>query len=450
MKTILSVDDDAVNQTVIEFLLEGHGYTVVQAMDGLEALEYLRTAPSLPDLVLMDCMMPRLSGYDATRRIRELYPAHLPVIMISAKASKEDIIQGLQCQANEYVTKPFDKEELLARIETHIKLNELREEQERVDCKKALFKLAVPQDLVIPEAEPVVALAAVGEDVESMKAFIDFLARKFNHSPVPTRTGCFCSLAVGEVQSTAIYSVQFIKALIEYVDSNHYSPVTVFVALGQAKSALYEGDVPALLVYGPVIDAIDRLHSTAKAASVGSSVVCSKRFWDLIRFQSEGLRVLLHAEDCVVSTLCPEAELVDSLDKRAPVVPITSEETLVRLSLDKERLLVQLARGPVGIDVAKRVEFQQLVGEYNRAPCEVAGKAVTRFLQSCVATGSDNEDLESTIERLNAQTVDLESQYKAQTACVNETLRKVLQLEALNEMLFLEIKRRQFEQRGLS
>jgi hypothetical protein len=46
--------------------------------------------------------------------------------------------------------------------------------------------------------------------------------------------------------------------------------------------------------------------------------------------------------------------------------------------------------------------------------------------------------------------VDLESQYKAQTACVNETLRKVLQLEALNEMLFLEIKRRQFEQRGLS
>jgi len=124
MPVILSVDDDEVNQAVIEALLESNGYTVVQAMDGEEALEYL-SKNSLPDLMLLDVMMPNLSGYQVCEKVRQLYSFKLPIIMISAKVSSEDIIAGLACLSNDYVTKPFDKDELLARIESHVKLSQL-------------------------------------------------------------------------------------------------------------------------------------------------------------------------------------------------------------------------------------------------------------------------------------------------------------------------------------
>ena len=128
MSTILSVDDDAVNQAVIEILLQSHGYIVEQAMDGLEALDWLEKNP-LPDLVLLDVMMPNLSGYEVCERIRNEYSMQLPVIMISAKVSTDDIIAGLACLSNDYVTKPFEKDELLARIDSHVKLNHMMSKQ---------------------------------------------------------------------------------------------------------------------------------------------------------------------------------------------------------------------------------------------------------------------------------------------------------------------------------
>ena len=125
MPIVLSVDDDPVNQTVIELLLEGRGYTVVQAMDGLEALEYLKSG-SLPDLILLDVMMPEISGYEVCTKIRELYSWSIPVIMLSAKVSSEDVIRGLRCLCNDYVTKPFDKEGLISRINALVKLKQLQ------------------------------------------------------------------------------------------------------------------------------------------------------------------------------------------------------------------------------------------------------------------------------------------------------------------------------------
>jgi CheY-like chemotaxis protein len=82
---VLSVDDDPINQMVASTLLKSHNWSVVKAMTGLEALEYLTEKSTvLPDLVLLDVMMPGLNGYDAARRIREVYPSsQLPIIMVS-------------------------------------------------------------------------------------------------------------------------------------------------------------------------------------------------------------------------------------------------------------------------------------------------------------------------------------------------------------------------------
>jgi CheY-like chemotaxis protein len=77
-KLILSVDDDPVNQMVISSLFEGEGYQVIQAMDGLEALEAMRTTTQPVDLILLDVMMPNMSGYECLDHLRAEYPPDLP------------------------------------------------------------------------------------------------------------------------------------------------------------------------------------------------------------------------------------------------------------------------------------------------------------------------------------------------------------------------------------
>ncbi len=123
--TILVVDDEPINIQVVKNQLRLKNYEVISAQDGFHALEILRgkTEDSGPDLVLLDLMMPRMSGYEVCRKIRETFKAsELPVIMLTAKNQVEDLIEGFNAQANDYLTKPFQKEELQARVATHIKL----------------------------------------------------------------------------------------------------------------------------------------------------------------------------------------------------------------------------------------------------------------------------------------------------------------------------------------
>ncbi len=119
--TILVVDDEVVNIQVLTNYLSMHNFGVLKALDGFEALEIL--GKQKPDLVLLDIMMPRMSGYEVCKKIRESYPAHeLPVIMLTAKNQVSDLVVGFAAGANDYLTKPFAKNELLARVNTHLRL----------------------------------------------------------------------------------------------------------------------------------------------------------------------------------------------------------------------------------------------------------------------------------------------------------------------------------------
>jgi DNA-binding response OmpR family regulator len=112
MATVLVVDDDASIHKVLRLNLELEGYTVVSAFNGEEALECL--ASSRPDLVLLDVMMPVLDGLEVLRRIRENdATADLPVILLTARSTEEDMWEGWQRGVDYYLTKPFDIEELL-------------------------------------------------------------------------------------------------------------------------------------------------------------------------------------------------------------------------------------------------------------------------------------------------------------------------------------------------
>ncbi|MCW8085164.1 phosphate regulon transcriptional regulator PhoB [Sabulicella glaciei] len=113
--SILVVEDEAALLTLLRYNLEKQGFRVEEATDGQEAL--LRIAESKPDLVLLDWMLPSLSGIEVCRQIRRR-PAtrDLPVIMVTARTENMDAVRALDTGADDYITKPFAVEALLARI----------------------------------------------------------------------------------------------------------------------------------------------------------------------------------------------------------------------------------------------------------------------------------------------------------------------------------------------
>ena len=115
-KRILIADDEPNIVTALEFLLQRHGYVVEVARNGEEALQ--RVEDRTPDLVLLDVMMPLLSGYDVCKRIREL-PAcrHVKVVMLSAKGREQEVQKGAAMGADLYVVKPFSTRELVQKID---------------------------------------------------------------------------------------------------------------------------------------------------------------------------------------------------------------------------------------------------------------------------------------------------------------------------------------------
>ena len=122
---ILVVDDEPVNQQVLLNHLSVEGYRITTAADGREAIAVVNPSDP-PDLVLLDVMMPRLTGYEVCKILRETYSAtELPIVLITAKNQIEDIVEGLSVGANDYLTKPIRKKELLARMNTHLNLSKI-------------------------------------------------------------------------------------------------------------------------------------------------------------------------------------------------------------------------------------------------------------------------------------------------------------------------------------
>ncbi|NLX11620.1 MAG: response regulator transcription factor [Chloroflexi bacterium] len=120
-KRILVVDDEPRMIGFIRMNLELEGYQVLEAHTGLEALEMIRT--QLPDLVLLDVMMPQLDGFETLRMLREF--SSIPVIMLTAKGEEDDKVYGLELGADDYVTKPFGSRELSSRVRAVLRRAEM-------------------------------------------------------------------------------------------------------------------------------------------------------------------------------------------------------------------------------------------------------------------------------------------------------------------------------------
>ncbi len=124
---ILIVDDEPINHQVLKNHLSAEKYRITKAMNGKEALKALENGQKY-NLVLLDVMMPKMTGYEVCQKIREKYiSSELPVIMVTAKNQVQDLVHGLSLGANDYLAKPFTKQEFLARIKTQLDLNRIFE-----------------------------------------------------------------------------------------------------------------------------------------------------------------------------------------------------------------------------------------------------------------------------------------------------------------------------------
>ena len=116
-KTILVVDDEKMIRNLLNINLTKEGYNVIEAVDGLEAVEL--ATEKKPDLILLDVMIPKLDGLSVCKRIKNIM--NVPILMVTAKDSEVDKILGLELGADDYVTKPFSIRELIARIKANLR-----------------------------------------------------------------------------------------------------------------------------------------------------------------------------------------------------------------------------------------------------------------------------------------------------------------------------------------
>src|SRR5215468_4871421 len=123
---ILLVDDVQQNIQVVGTMLREVGYLVMPATSGAAALQ--RVQKKVPDLILLDLMMPEMDGLEVCRRLKaDLSTQSIPVIFLTASNEMNHLVQGLQAGAVDYVTKPFNPPELLARVRTHLELKHSRD-----------------------------------------------------------------------------------------------------------------------------------------------------------------------------------------------------------------------------------------------------------------------------------------------------------------------------------
>ncbi len=178
---ILVVEDEELIAEMIQYNLEKSGYKVEVTYDGVSAIHSVEK--EVPDLILLDIMLPGMNGFEVCRQIRKTHT--MPILMLTAKETESDKVQGLKLGADDYITKPFSPQELIARVEAQLRRanifnNHQNESQDKlifddlvIDCKKyEVTKQGSAISLTIREFELLHFLASKPDEVFSREELL--------------------------------------------------------------------------------------------------------------------------------------------------------------------------------------------------------------------------------------------------------------------------------------
>lgn len=251
---VLVVDDEMINLRVLEDMLTNAGFKVVVAHNGFEALKIIDEGLR-PDIMLLDVMMPRMSGFEVCKKIREKYDRHeLPVLMLTAKTQIYDIVAGLELGANDYVPKPFDRRELLARINTMILLKKAVEQKSRylkiqneMNTARQILLSTLPEKKPSSElfdlAVQYIPMSLVGGDyydfIECQTGKLEILLADVSGHGIPAAIiAGMVKMAVNSLRGTVTDSLSLIKGIHDTLGKNLKNQ---FVSMGYCEIDITEG-----------------------------------------------------------------------------------------------------------------------------------------------------------------------------------------------------------------
>ncbi len=226
---ILVVDDEPKNIRVLQIQLKANGYTVLTATSGQEALEQVKA--DVPDLILLDIMMPKMDGFEVCRRIRgDESTQFIPVVMVTALSDKEDRIKAIEVGADDFISKPFDSHEALARVRSLVRIKqyhddlgqayqELRAHNARLEEELQMAREV--QDSLMPQGiTDLLGFRIVSHYTPAIVVGGDF----FDLWEVErARLGVFISDVMGHGVSAAFITV-FIKTIVEEMSTRTDDP----------------------------------------------------------------------------------------------------------------------------------------------------------------------------------------------------------------------------------
>ncbi|MCP4756280.1 MAG: hybrid sensor histidine kinase/response regulator [Proteobacteria bacterium] len=279
---IFIVDDNTKNLQVLGEILSGKGYKLGFAEDGIRALKAIQTI--LPDLILLDVMMPEMDGFETCRQLKALPPTRdIPIIFLTAKTEAEDIVKGFEYGAVDYVTKPFNPAELMARVGMHLDLKFCRETilQKSAEQKELLHILC--HDLVSP-----MSAAKIIFTMSKNKPDEWFIKKKN-----------FMELAIDNGLET-VELVRKMRALEEKGGDFELSSINLKKALDETLAIIQERFSQKDIK--PVVDVDENLNIQVEKTSFVNSVL-SNLFTNAIKFSFPGSRIKTTArqeEDKVV------------------------------------------------------------------------------------------------------------------------------------------------------
>ncbi len=171
MKKILVIDDLPENVFILQDRLENEGYEVLTAYDGNTGVEKART--HLPDLILLDVMMPDITGFEVCKiLVNDEKTKHIPIILVTAKAGAEDIKEGLEAGAFDYVKKPFSRVEIIARVKSALKLSEANKQLLEIEKRITFVATVVTANHKIKQPLTLLSLASAAIKRELKKETI--------------------------------------------------------------------------------------------------------------------------------------------------------------------------------------------------------------------------------------------------------------------------------------